>query len=325
MISVIIPFYNVEPYISACVESVIRQTETDLEIILIDDGSRDRSGRICDELARKDSILRVIHTPHRGVACARNTGLEEARGEWIAFVDGDDLLHHRMLEFLLFLADVKGAPAARCSCRYFSGDAEKLFEDTYSFREEAEKADLCPAKDFLQKIFNGEILSVVWAAIYRKECFRDCRFDEGTEYEDNPFTVKLLHNTDCIAYADIPLYGYRIREGSITKTLTPDNLERMITAFGLQMRYTSEFFPDLLPLSKAAMWTNVMNHCIMAASSKQGDRKRYTDMVREFRKKYRFTLRELMHPGISFRRRVVIGLAGPCFFTALRLKKLLMR
>ena len=68
MISVIIPFYNVEPYISACVESVIRQTETDLEIILIDDGSRDRSGRICYELARKDSRLRVIHTPHRGVA-----------------------------------------------------------------------------------------------------------------------------------------------------------------------------------------------------------------------------------------------------------------
>lgn len=276
-------------------------------------------------MARKDLRIRAIHTSHRGVACARNTGLEEAQGEWISFVDGDDLLHPRMLEFLLFFAEEKGVPAVCCSCRYFSADTEKIFQEICSFQKEAEKEGLYTAGELYRKVLNGEILSAVWAAIYRKECFRDCRFDEGTEYEDNPFTVKLLHNTASIAYADIPLYGYRIREGSITKTLTPDNLERMITAFGLQMRYTSEFFPDLLPLSKAAMWTNVMNHCIMAASSKQGDRKRYTDMVREFRKKYRFTLRELMHPGISFRRRVVIGLAGPCFFTALRLKKLLMR
>ena len=319
MISVIIPVYNIEPYISACAESVIRQTETDLEILLIDDGSRDRSGQICDELACKDARIRVIHTPNRGLSCARNTGLEAAAGEWISFVDGDDLLHPQMLELLLFLAEEKGVSAVLCGIKEFDSDAENVFQKTYSFRD-AEAARLHSPGECCKKMLDGKLAYTVCDGIYRKECLENCIFDEGLEYEDVPYNVKLLHSVDGILVTDIPLYGHRQREGSITTTITLNNLEQMIRAYELQMQYIKDFFPDLQMPARAGMWAAVMNHYIEFTSRKQEDRKKYKGIIRDFRKYYRFTVRELTGPGIPLRR-AAIGLAGIWFNSAVILKK----
>ena len=100
MISVIVPIYNVEEYLPACIESILNQTYRDLEILLIDDGSTDNSGKICDEYAEKDKRCIVIHQQNKGSSGARNTGLDNAKGEYISFIDGDDYIHPQMLEIL---------------------------------------------------------------------------------------------------------------------------------------------------------------------------------------------------------------------------------
>lgn len=100
MISVIVPVYNVEEYLPTCIESILNQTYKDLEILLIDDGSTDNSGRICDEYAKRDNRCIVIHQPNKGVYNARNTGLEHVKGEYISFIDSDDYIHPQMLEIL---------------------------------------------------------------------------------------------------------------------------------------------------------------------------------------------------------------------------------
>jgi hypothetical protein len=174
-------------------------------------------------------------------------------------------------------------------------------------------------------MLDGTVMYSACNAVYRKECLKDCRFDEGTKYEDVPFTVKLLHSIDSILYIDIPLYGYRQRGGSITKTMTPDNLEHLIRAYVLQLQYIKGFFPGLQTSARAAMWAAVLNHYIAYTSGKREDRKQYEDMIRDFSRKHRLTVRELTHPGIPLRRRVAIGLAEISFKAAAIVKKRLMR
>ena len=115
MISVIVPVYNVEPYLRKCLDSIVNQTYRDFEILIIDDGSTDGSGRICDEYAEKDSRIKVFHTENRGLSCARNLGLAEAKGEWIGFVDSDDWIEPDMYEVLIRRAEETGADVVECS------------------------------------------------------------------------------------------------------------------------------------------------------------------------------------------------------------------
>lgn len=115
MISVIIPVYNVEPYLRKCLDSVVNQTYKELEIFIIDDGSTDGSGAICDEYVKADKRIRVFHTENRGLSCARNLGLDEVKGEWIGFVDSDDWIEPDMYEVLLTRAKETGADVVECS------------------------------------------------------------------------------------------------------------------------------------------------------------------------------------------------------------------
>ena len=114
-ISVIVPVYNVEIYLHRCVDSILAQTFTDFELILVDDGSPDNCGAICDEYAKKDSRVRVIHKENGGQSSARNRAIEAAQGEWIHFVDSDDLIHPQMLEILYRAAQESGANISACS------------------------------------------------------------------------------------------------------------------------------------------------------------------------------------------------------------------
>jgi hypothetical protein len=176
-----------------------------------------------------------------------------------------------------------------------------------------------------KKMLDGNLAYTVCDGVYRKECLKNCRFDKGLEYEDVPYNVKLLHSVDGILITDIPLYGHRLREGSISTTITLNNLEHMIRAYELQMQYIKDFFPDLQMPARAGMWAAVMNHYIEFTSRKQEDRKKYERIIRDFRRKHRFTVRELMDPVIPLRRRAAIALAETSFYLAAILKKRLRR
>ena len=120
LISVIVPVYNVENYLRECLDSIVAQTYRNIEVILVDDGSKDSSGKICDEYADKDNRIKVIHKENGGVSAARNTGLDIAKGEWISYVDSDDYIESTMIETLICLAKKNDVELAMCSFKDIS-------------------------------------------------------------------------------------------------------------------------------------------------------------------------------------------------------------
>lgn len=215
MISIIVPVYNVEPFLRRCLNSIVNQTYDDLEILIIDDGSTDNSGDICDEYKRQDERVKVFHTKNRGLSAARNLGLDEAKGEWIGFVDSDDWIELDMYEVLLKKAEDARADVVECGwVREWPKKIEERSrqEQTLS-RIEAVEALVC-------KIFSDN----VWNKIWKSKCFDNIRFPNGRIYEDIATTYRIFATADCICSINEIKYHYVQRKNSITKKNNINNL-----------------------------------------------------------------------------------------------------
>ncbi len=209
MISIIIPVYRVAPYLGQCIKSIIGQTYRDIEILLIDDGSPDECGKICEEYKNRDSRIKVIHTENQGLSAARNRGLENATGEYIGFVDSDDWIEPDMYEVLL--KRIKDNSISVCGY------------DT-AFQKDGLKKGVYFGSDALRALLKGEINNNVWNKLYHKELFNDICFPEGKNYEDVVVMHKLVEKAKSIAVVPDVFYHYRVRPESITKTYTANNL-----------------------------------------------------------------------------------------------------
>lgn len=213
LISVIVPVYKVETYLPRCVDSILAQTWKNLEIFLVDDGSPDGCGRICDEYAKNDPRIRVIHKENGGLSSARNAGLDVASGDYIGFVDSDDWIEPEMYAEMLALMEKYDARMV-CAGRY---DVDG---------ETGEKTvGLCPAQE---EQIDGETMagriflwdqcdSAAWDKLYRRELFEDIRYPEGKTCEDVPVTYRLALKAQRVALCSRPLYNYYHRSGSISK------------------------------------------------------------------------------------------------------------
>ena len=214
-ISVIIPVYQAERFLRQCLDSVLGQTCSDLDILLVDDGSTDASGEICREYARKDSRVRCFHQENAGQAAARNRALKEAQGSWICFVDSDDVIHPRMIE-ILYRAAVEGqCPISQC--RYteapelpgdFSGEKKGSF--TVLPMDEESLAQLLD-----QDAYPGWIAC---AKLIRRELIEGYPFREGRIYEDNEAVCRWIVAAKRIADIPAALYYYRTNQNSTTKS-----------------------------------------------------------------------------------------------------------
>lgn len=213
MISVIVPVYNVEPYLRKCLESVLNQTYRDLEILIIDDGSTDNSGQICDEY-KKDERVRVLHTENRGLSAARNLGLDEANGDWIGFVDSDDWIEPDMYEVLLRKAEETGADVVECGC----------------YTDYATTSDEHPAIqrmvsniEAVEALIKNEVRTQVWNKIWRSHLFTDIRFPEGHSFEDVATTYKLVGDATVTGVPENS-YHWMQRKSSISQSHDQQNL-----------------------------------------------------------------------------------------------------
>lgn len=211
-ISVIVPVYKVEPYLARCVNSILNQTFHDLEIILVDDGSPDGCGALCDAYARQDSRVQVIHKPNGGLSSARNAGIERAKSAYLAFVDSDDWLDLDMLEQLHTLCEQRGADIAECSYR-------SIYQD--GIREET----LCTGRiieagpvEAIDGILDWKhFKSVAWNKLYRREVIGAIRYPEGMLHEDEFTTYRYFYAAKKLVYLDVSKYNYdRSRTDSIT-------------------------------------------------------------------------------------------------------------
>lgn len=212
MVSIIVPIYNIESYISVCVDSLLKQTYSDIEIILVDDGSTDDSSKLCDEYSQKDSRIRVIHKQNGGLSSARNAGLDVVAGEWILFVDGDDYLDKSAVERLMVIAE-KYENADFIQFLYCETDEHSWKAD---FRQIANEEVCTDTYSFFNKLRElGGAAASSCTKLFKKELFDNLRFTEGIWYEDEDLMTRLLPMCRKIVYTDLVLYGYVMRHGSI--------------------------------------------------------------------------------------------------------------
>lgn len=204
LVSVILPVYGVENYLPECVDSLLRQSYENIEIILADDASPDRCGAICDSYAAKDSRVRVIHKENGGAASARNAGIEAARGDYICFVDSDDWVEKDYVQTLL--ETVGDGDMAMCGFYLCSRSGS---------REETSAPGSYDREGFLRHFLEDWTCSLLWNKLFTRAAIGDIRMEEGHRVDDEFFTYQVALNCRKITVTEKPLYRYRLRGSSV--------------------------------------------------------------------------------------------------------------
>lgn len=252
MISVIVPVYNVEAYLCRCVDSLLQQTVTDTEIILVDDGSTDHCGELCDRYARQDPRVTVIHKSNGGLSDARNAGLSVAKGAYVAFVDSDDWVSEQFLQRLLEGLRHTDSDICECGIYHTEGTAAKAPASP----TDAECFDTASAME--QLLRNGTFRQHVWNKLYRREVIGDIRFPVGKTNEDEFWTYQVFGRAGKVCRIEDILYNYFQRPGSIMNA--GYSLKRLhgLEAKQVRQRYIEENYPRLAPQARADLWLSCL-------------------------------------------------------------------
>lgn len=248
LISIIIPVYNVEKYLDKCIQSVLTQTYDNFEVILVDDGSTDNSGKLCDEYAKRDNRVTVYHKSNRGLSDARNFGVEHCNADIVSFIDSDDCVSEDYLEYLWFLM-------YKYSCKVSCANNVKVMEGkSFSLKKDKiieVKLDTAKA---LERICYTSVGAV--ARLYRKELLIKNPFPVGRLYEDLATTYKIISECDYIAFSDKPIYIWIQRENSITHRGIDERQFDIFTNVENMSQYYKDYFPNCKKAASAI--------CIMA-------------------------------------------------------------
>ena len=240
LISIIIPVYKVEKYLEKCIESVLKQTYTNLQIILVDDGSPDNCGKICDEYAKKDSRIEVIHKINGGLSDARNVGINRANGRYIGFVDSDDYIKEDMYEKLINLIKEYDADISICNL-YDVIDGKEYVRNKDNGIHEYSRIDIL--KEIL---LDKNIQSYAWNKLCKRELFDTIRFPVGRVMEDLGIAHKILFDAGQIAYSDEPLYYYYQRDGSTLHTDCIKFFQDRLAMVTERYLFLEKLYPDML-------------------------------------------------------------------------------
>lgn len=248
LISVIIPVYNVEDYLRECVDSVINQTYKNLEIILVDDGSTDSSGKICDDYAEKDERIAVIHQKNGGLSAARNAGLDKSSGEYIYFLDSDDYVADNTFETLLSIAEKDNSDIVFFDAVSFADTPDFTVKQNY-VRKNKYKTD--KGYDVFSAMCNNkEFHSAVYLMLFKSDFIvnNKLNFTPGLLHEDMIFTYQALCFAKVVSQCDKPLYYRRYRKNSImTSSKTQKHFESCIDVCKINTKFTYDTFEEGIP------------------------------------------------------------------------------
>lgn len=238
LISVIIPVYGVEKYISQCLESVINQTYNNLEIIVINDGTKDRSAEIAKEYAAKDSRIKVYDFKNGGLSVARNRGLEIATGEYISYLDSDDWLDTKMYETLLETAMKNEADMVKCGIIETNGASEEkiTFSDVKIINNEQHKA--------FENYFKGILWTLAWNGLYKKELAKKVKFPDNVVHEDNYSSGMFLYLAKKVIAMPFCLNYYRVNDAGISKGGVKKPLDKILAISNLKKDLLALGFVD---------------------------------------------------------------------------------
>jgi len=220
LISIIVPVYNVEDFLDACLESIVNQSYQHLEVLVVDDGSTDRCSDMCDRWAQRDERIRVIHQTNAGLSAARNTALDAMTGEWVVMVDSDDVLHPGAVALLLQAASTHKADIAVGD--YITVDEHALPQwPAQAIGANAQARAYSQQEAILAIFYQRQLTHSAWARIYRSSLFDDIRYPVGMLYEDLAIIYPLLRKCDKVVKVNQVVYGYRQRQSSILGTFSP--------------------------------------------------------------------------------------------------------
>lgn len=241
-ISVIIPVYNVEKYLSECLDSVVNQTYKKLQIILVDDGSTDSSGKICDVYAEKDNRITVVHQKNAGAGAAKNTGLDLVKGDYFSIIDSDDYIELDMYEKMVNSLEKYNADIVQCLFRnVFVNDS---FDRKYKIKSNYPK--VLTSKRFLKEYLYDWKYAIFANKVFKSSLLKDIRFPVGRKIDDEFFTYKLVCNAKKVVNIDNILYNYRMRKTSVMNENDTDRLiYDRIDCFIERYNYVSDIYPSL--------------------------------------------------------------------------------
>ena len=238
LVSVIVPVYNVEKYISQCINSILKQTYSNIEVILVDDGSTDDSSSICDEYMKDNPKIRAYHKNNGGLSDARNYGIDRASGEYILFVDSDDLIRPNLIS--LAMNAIKKNSLDIVFFSYYKFDCnDKIKYEPSKYPD----ISVGNSTEFLSLLFGKVIENFAWSIIAKKELYQNLRFPKGRTYEDKALTYRLIGAARRLGSLPAPLYGYRIRENSITSRMKLENIIDDIKTYDEQRKWVHEYYP----------------------------------------------------------------------------------
>lgn len=295
MISVIVPVYNVEKYLERCVKSIAAQTYKDLEILLIDDGSTDKSGKMCDDFQQTDSRIKAFHKQNGGLSDARNYGIEHSAGEFISFVDSDDYIDEKMLETLHRLITENDADLAVCS-------AMDVFEGKEVTQvKEIKEFNLNKVESY-KYMLRGDGIPSACNKLYKRQTVGDVRFPAGKLYEDGFFTPQILKRVEKTAVTSKPMYYYFRRADSITtKPFRKGDLD-VIEAYDKCVKQVKELCPEALPYAEFRYrnaYFNVLDKMLMRDDCKEIPE--YKQVVKYLKK---HTVQIVKDPGFGKMRKI---------------------
>ena len=255
MISIIVPVYKIEKYLDRCIQSIVDQTYSNLEIILVDDGSPDRCPQICDEWSLRDRRIKVIHQENKGVSAARNAGIQVAQGELLYFVDGDDWIDLALCEKAVLAFAEHDADIVVFDCNKITeagtilGNTEKLTEGILS------------TEDSLKALFQGHMNSYVWNKVFKRTVFQGITFPNRTAFEDLAIVYKLFMNTSRIYCLNEQLYYYLQRTDSATAVIGPKKLGELFLSRWESYKNLKELYPDVAEIAlQRAAWSAILLH-----------------------------------------------------------------
>lgn len=277
MISVIVPVYKVEPFLARCVDSILAQTFPDFELILVDDGSPDNCPALCDDYARRDSRIRVLHQTNQGLSAARNAGIDwvfaNSDSQWLSFIDSDDWIHPRFLEILYHGAKEHDLPLASCGWQRFEVDSTEIQSEDFSVTVTT------PEEDYKSRNNDYDVDSYAWRFLYHRDLFREIRYPLGKHWEDLFTTYKLLFQCKAVAHTEAVLYYYFARPDSIARApWNPKKLD-MVDALMANLNFFADSqWPQLYERLIRCCLVTIPRHMnrVETSSLPQSDKEIYT-------------------------------------------------
>ena len=265
LISVIVPVYNVEPYLDRCVQSIVDQTYTNLEIILVDDGSPDNCPAMCDAWAKKDSRIRVIHQKNMGGGAARNVALQAATGDYIAFVDSDDYISPLMYAYLVCQFD-KNTDIAECGFLTVRDD-HAMFDDP---EDPVNILECDRYKAMGLHIDDHRFWQIIWNKLYRKSVVEDIFFPMGKRVDDEFWTYRVIANAKYCKSSPIRLYAYRQQDNSVMHQLSMTEWFQAVEAKILRQTFLEKNMPSLAAQGRISLFFTCLYHGQLALRDLKG-------------------------------------------------------